>query len=313
MQFQVDRFDLTRASDGHLAAVLTGHVLLQYRDEKQNLLEFSSTSAVLFTDLNDTHALTHGGDLKNFIAEHVQAAYFENDVQVYSTPGLANHNELQMRAERVYYEFATDRAILTDVVLHTLDLKRQMPIFIRATSFGSCHRAEYKTEGMQLSTSGFATPTYSLAAAHAYVHGTTSDNPADGEMVQYQADNVEFKAFGLPFFYLPQAGGTRSSRGGAIRNIGVDNDSKFGFGIRTELGLFESLGKPAPQGVDASYRLDYFSDRAPPAASMPCTTADSSVKRPRIVEHFRAICTPTRQRPRRRFGRRFPRDGDASR
>jgi len=38
-----------------------------------------------------------------------------------------------MRAQRVYYEFDTDRAVMTDVLFHTVDLKKQIPLFMRAS------------------------------------------------------------------------------------------------------------------------------------------------------------------------------------
>ncbi len=263
LEINLDRYDTQRTTDGKIAFVITGGITLRYRDPKQNLIEFQADKVVLFSNLENFHDLDKAGNGKEFMADHILSAYFEGDVRVYTTPASPIQNELQMRAERVYYEFATDRAILTDVVFHTVDIQKQIPIFMRAQTMRQLAQGEYKVDNLELTTSGFARPTYSLAAEKAYIRVEPSGDAAEGDRVSFSANNATFKTFGLPIFYLPAAGGTMTSRGGPLRGFSVDNSSDFGFGLRTEWGLFESLGKPPPADLDASYRLDYFDKRGP--------------------------------------------------
>ncbi len=267
----VDRadFDRTYAADGTLAAVLSGGVTVRYRDEKRDLTEFVAQQAVLFTDLKDADLKALGGaggtggaGGRNPVMDHVVSAYFEGDVRVYVTPAAASRNELRLRAARVYYEFATDRAVLTEVVLHTVDAQKGIPIFIRADALRQKSQTEFSADGARFASSAFATPTYDLRAGHAEVQTEDTGDPRLGERVSYQARDVTLDAFGLPVFYLPVAAGTMTARGGAFRGIEpVLSSSQFGPGVRTKWGLFESLGLPPPEELDASYDLDYHGKR----------------------------------------------------
>ncbi len=256
--------DVQRTSDGNLAYVCTGGVGLRYRDLTGDLLEFSADSMVLFTDLKD---MRDAGGGKDAIGEHVVSGYFEGDVRVFMTPHTppppTSKNELRMRAERIYYEFATDRAVMKDVVFHTTDAKKGIPIFMRAATVRQLSRGEFKAQGVEMTTSPFATPTYGLGAGSIYVRGEDSGDPRVGERVAFAAQDVTLNAFGYPFLYFPQAGGTMTARGSIFRGVGVEDTNKFGFGVRTQWGLFETLGDPPPEHVDATYSLDYYSNRGP--------------------------------------------------
>ncbi len=251
-----------RTADGELAYVCTGGVGLRYLDAKGDLLEFLADHMVLFTDLKGGHELAAGGGQEG-LAAHIVAGYFEGDARVFTTPQSASRAELRMRAGRVYYEFATDRAVLTNVVFHTTDAKKGIPIFMRAQTVRQLSQGEFKADGVKLSTSAFATPTYGLSAEHAYVREEDSGDPRVGSRVAYAMQDVTLDAFGVPIFYVPAAGGTMTARGSIFRGFGLEDSNQFGFGLRTDWGLFETLGEPPPEHVDADYHLDYFSDRGP--------------------------------------------------
>ena len=263
LQADFQTFDRERTADGDLAYVCNGDCSVHYRDVKGNLLEFLAADMVLFTDVKDTRDATGGG--RDAVGEHVVAGYFEGDVRVFTTPVGGNRNELRMRAQRVYYEFATDRAVMDDVVFHTTDARKGVPVFMRASAVRQLSQGEYKAEGVELSTSAFATPTYGLSAAHAYVRSEDSGDPRIGERIAYTADNVTLNAFGVPVIYVPQTSGTMTARGAVFRGFSTEDDNQFGFGLRTDWGLFETLGVPTPEHVDADYMLDYYSSRGPGA------------------------------------------------
>jgi lipopolysaccharide assembly outer membrane protein LptD (OstA) len=260
VEFELKNFNLDHADNGDLAVVLTHGVTLRYLGAKGDLLEFSAQNVVLFTDLKNLKGMGSGAALKQYLSNHIVSAYFEGDVRVFVTPADATRNEIRMETQRMFYVFATDRAVMTDVVFHTVDVKRNIPIFMRAQTVRQLSQGEYLADNAELTTSGFATPSYALAAQKAYVRSATGPTPGN-DAVSFEMQNVFIDMFGLPVFYLPVAGGTMTSRGGPLRGISTVDDSTYGFGLRTQWGLFETLGTPAPADLDAAYRLDYFSDR----------------------------------------------------
>ena len=240
--------------------ILTHGVNLRYRDAQGNLLEFLSDSAVLFTDLKTFKGMGIGQDKKNN-AEHVKDIYFEGDVRVYTTPADTTHNNLTMEASRVYYELATDRAVLTDVAFHTTDLKQNVPMYVRAKVMRQLSQGEYESDDAQLTTSAFAVPTYDIAAQKLYVHTEATGDPNEGERITFEGDNDVFDAFGVPVFYLPAIAGTMTSKGEPLRELSLNNNSVFGFSGHVQMGLLETIGEPPPKDVDATYTADYFSER----------------------------------------------------
>jgi LPS transport system D len=249
--------------DGYIAAVCTNGVSLRYRDASQNLIEFVAHDMVLFTNLKQLKGAGAGEDAKHFISDHIVSAYFDGDVQVFDSPAAGSKNELRMKAERVYYEFDTDQAIMTDVLFHTVDLKKQIPMFMRASKLRQLSEDEFKLENMEMSSSGFFTPTFGIGASNIYVRGEDSGDPTVGERISFKADNATLNAFGVPLFWFPSIGGTMDTNGTVFRNADVVTDSDYGTGIRTKWGLFETLGVIPPKDLQTTYDLDYFSKRGP--------------------------------------------------
>jgi hypothetical protein len=262
MEFDGD-YERTVTPDGTIAAVCTNGVSLRYRDQQQNLLEFTARSMVLFTNLKQFKGAGEGENARQFIADHIVSAYFEGDVQVYMTPLNGMRNELRMRAERVYYEFDTDRAFMTDVLFHTVDLKKGVPMFMRAQKLRQLSSGEFKMENVEFSSSAFFTPSYGIGASNIYVRAEDSGDPTVGEKVNFVADNATLNVFGVPAFYFPSMGGEMNTKGSAFQNIDIVDDSDFGDGVRTRWGLFESLGIVPPKDTEFNYDLDYLSKRGP--------------------------------------------------
>jgi hypothetical protein len=270
VQFDAPSLELVQTDDGTVAAVLSKGVRLIHRRPNGDLLEVQASRAVLFTPLTDLRKIQTGGIGQ--IQDAITSAYLEDDVRLVFTPA-SMVGEQRLEARRVYYEFATDRAILTDAILRTVDAKAGIPIRVRADTIRQLARGEYRTEGAELSTSAFATPTYSLRAERVYIRqeqpatgpapaATDSGSPPAGPTL-VDARNTTFRIFGVPFFYLPRVGANLSDQQSALRSIGFEHSQQFGTGILTEWGLFETLGMTPPKDLDATYRLDYFSDRGP--------------------------------------------------
>jgi lipopolysaccharide assembly outer membrane protein LptD (OstA) len=259
-----DRLQTVETADGVVAAVLTGNIKLFQRTEVGDFIELEADRAVVFTPF---HKLTEleGANRLQAIEQAVTGAYLEGDVRIVRTPAdQRREGEQRLRANRAYYDFTTDRAALTDVVLHTIDPKTEIPIVVRARLVRQLSKNEYTAENARISSSSFNTPAFHIGAASTYIRQTDFDNEITGTRTNFIARNATFNIGGVPVFYLPAAGGTVVERS-ALRSIQTAGASKFGFGVLSEWGLFESLGQAPPKGLDLSYKLDYFTKRGPAA------------------------------------------------
>lgn len=258
------------ADDGTLALALSGGVTIVQRARLKehptlyDLVELRADSAVLFTTIRDPKRELKDLAGSEEVKKAIQAAYLEGDVRIIYTPGIpVQIGENRLEAKRVYYEFNSGRAILTEAILHTIQPGLPVPVVVRAKTIRQLAQGEYKTTDAQLSTSRFATPSYSINAAKLYVRREDSGDSRLGGRNVFSAEGTSLRFFNVPFFYLPYASGSMTDRGLPLRGLGFTNSTRFGTGVKTRWGLFETVGVPPPKDLDASYRLDYFSDRGP--------------------------------------------------
>ena len=255
----------TRATEDGTALVLAGGAFLIQERPDGSVLELEGRRAVLFTRLADLAELAGAGrDAEGA----VESAYVEGDVRVRFTPppggggeGLA---EQRLEAGRVFYEFDTDRAVLTDATLRTREPRRDLPVTLRAETIRQVARGRYEADDAELSFSRFARPEYALNAGRITVDQRDVGG-ARGTRTAFRADDLTLRAYGLPFLYLPAAGGVVDERPFPLESVALDNRDNFGTGVLTRWGLFETLGLDRPEGTDAGYALDYFSERGPAA------------------------------------------------
>ncbi len=263
VQFRADTVQTTQTSDDKVALVLSGGVTVFQRRANGDLIELLADRAVLYTPLNNLRELQEEGATFTTVEDAITAGYLEGDVRISFTPGATTGAEQRLRAKRVYYEFSSDRAILTDAVIHTNDQLIPVPMILRADTIRQLALGEWRTKNAKLTTSSFATPSYAVAADRAYVRQVDTGDERFGTRTNFFANSVRFDTFGLPIFWLPVAAGSVTERGFPLRQIGFGNSTRFGFETTTEWGLFETLGRLPPPGLDASFRLDYFTDRGP--------------------------------------------------
>jgi hypothetical protein len=257
------------ARDGKLAVVLSGGVTLLQDRADGSLIELLSERAVLFTNIERLTDLQKEGEGPKSIEESIRSAYLEGDIRIVFTPAPgAKIGEQRLTGDRAFYEFNTDRAVLTEAVLHSTSPEVQVPLVVRADTLRQLSRsqdqAEYATENTVLTTSEFATPSFDVAARKAYIRQSESTGPMGGTVTTYAAEDVTLRGFGIPYFYLPAAGGTvRDDM--PLRSAAVGSNSRFGFFTSTTWGLFPTLGRPNPPDVDAAYTVGFWGDRGPGA------------------------------------------------
>lgn len=261
--FQAPELETVDTDEGRVAVVLSKGVKLVQHRPNGDLIELQAQRAVLFTTLTSLKDLQKGEQTRR-IADAIDGAYLEGDVRIVFTPQKpVPLGEQRLTAHRVYYEFATDRAVLTDAVIRTVQARPNIPVTIRAKSVRQLAQGEYNAEKVQLSTSSFAVPSYAIAAAKVYVREDPAPDENLPNRMTFDAKDATFRVFNTPVFYLPEVAGSMTSDQTAVRGIGFGQSSIFGTYGGAELGFFETLGQIPPRDLDVTYRGDYYSDRGP--------------------------------------------------
>ncbi|MFW6062264.1 MAG: hypothetical protein ACOC93_05590, partial [Planctomycetota bacterium] len=225
------------------------------------VLELRSQSAVVFTgerpegaDGLAEMAGVEPGEVT------IAGAYLEKDVVI----SIGNRT---LRAERAYYDFVTDRAILLDAVFRTIQEQRDIPVYIRAQKMRMLSRREMWFRDAKVSTSEFYTPTYHIGARTAYVMDTTPRDPQTGEPLAEQSIRADlrhttFNVRGVPFLYWPWARTELQRETTSLRKVTVGGPGgDEGSGILAQWHLFRLLGLVRPEGYDGTLEYDHWFDR----------------------------------------------------
>jgi lipopolysaccharide assembly outer membrane protein LptD (OstA) len=273
VSIQFSKLEPVHTGEDKSAFLVTGGLTIVQTRPNGDVIQLQAERGVLFTDLQTVQEVT-----RRDVEETLTAAYMEGDVRIVDSPIDKEKAEQRLRAERVYYEFATQRAVLTDAVVHTVEPQAQIPVVLRAKLIRQLSEGEIKAEGVTLSTSSFATPSYAIHSDRAYVRTYDTGEPRLGQRTDFKAKNNVFSLQGVPVFYWPYAAGSITERGMPLRALQLGSSRGFGPGVRSEWGLFESLGQIPPEDLDASFHLDYFNDRGP------ATGLDASYKGGFITE-----------------------------
>ena len=90
-----------------------------------------------------------------------------------------------MRAERLYYDLTSQRAILLDATLSTVDTVRNIPLYMRAKQIRQLSRGEFAAKKATFSSSEFYTPHYSIGAGDIFLQDLTSPDETSPDLQTY--------------------------------------------------------------------------------------------------------------------------------
>ncbi len=196
------------------------------------------------------------------LSGRIEGVYLEGDVVV-------TFGERFIRAERLYYDFSRQRALILDAVFRTELPKRGVPLYVRADEIRQLSEREFAAEHARVSTSEFYTPHYHLGAERVYLRDRTardaSGRPTGPLAGTYDLRDVTLNVANVPILYWPEVRGDLETSETLIRRVRIGQSDNFGTEVETVWELFGLLGQPRPEGVDATLHLDYFSDRGPAA------------------------------------------------
>src|SRR5690606_36002527 len=151
-------------------------------------------NVVVFLDADGSDT-AQGGSID---ASSVKGVYLEDNVIV--TDGVYT-----LRGPRVYYDVAADRAIVLDAVLYTWDVKRKVPLYLRAKQLRQEGVNSFVADHAKFTTSEFGEPHFHIGASQLTMRDVKQD---DGTTRHgFVARNVTANARNLPFFYWPRVSG----------------------------------------------------------------------------------------------------------
>jgi len=230
--------------------VLIGHVRVVYQsaDEPGQGMSLSADNAVIFVGGQGPTEITENSAL----AKDVTGVYLEGNV-------VAPNGDYTIRSPRVFYDVAGNKAVVLDAVMYTWDVKKEVPIYVRAEKLMQHSRTTFGAERATLTTSEFAKPHFAIGARQVTVRQTTR---ADGTVRQQftARDNVA-KIGSLPIFYWPAV--TGDVQDFPVREFDVTYNESTGPTVRTAWDIYALMNKEKPEGVDLLGRIDYLGDHGP--------------------------------------------------
>jgi hypothetical protein len=263
-----------RQIGNEMVSVITNPYLLYDALDGKPAMEFHSQRMVAFSPMQHeagSSASPGGTELpgaKN-AAKFITGVYMEGDVTM-------NSGDMTIHANRIYYDFISQRAVMLDSTLYSVDTKRNLPVYLRAAEIRQLARGEYAAKDASFSTSEFHTPHYNIGASNVYLQDITphvegetghaydpSAHTKEEHAYAFKAENATVDVQGIPIFYWPYLSGDTSDDDIPLRRIRVSNSREYGLSLETTWNLFALAGQKQPKDFHADLNLDYFGKRGP--------------------------------------------------
>lgn len=226
------------------------------RSDRVNVIELEADSLVVWRTPSDPNAKDAGqtGDQK----VEVSAVYVSGDV-------LLTQGERTIRADDLYYDLRSRRALARNVVLKSYDTLRNIPIYIKARQLRQVSEDTFEAEDIALTSSEFWTPQLSLEAARIRIVDKREERGSDGlppdSGFDVELRDVEFKVGNTRVLDLPKVHSDRERPELPIRSVRVGHDTTYGTSIETRWWLSRLLGLKQPEGTDGYVSVDYYGER----------------------------------------------------
>jgi len=207
-------------------------------------MEMSATRGVIFLDPGSVRDIASGRvDISN-----IHGVYLEGNVVI-----TANEGRYLVRAPQMYYNFETGKAVMLEAVLRTYIKNGRVPLFIRADELRQISSNEWIAQGVQASTSAFATPDLAVGASQ-----MTITQEEDGK-TYVKSEHNTLRFGGVPIMYWPSYEGEAGEI--PLRRAKIGYKNNFGAVIETKWDLFTLLGEPTPEGLSGDVRIDGYTER----------------------------------------------------
>ena len=227
-----------------------------------NALELRANNAVMFSAAGHRGAggKKASGPQTAPFARKVQGVYLDGDVTV-------TYGQQTLRANQVYFDFTTNRAILLHAVLSSEDIQAKSPLYMRAKEIIQLAQGQFEAKSVKLSTDEFYQPHYYIGAGAMTVRSVAAPAPPGARpktaYYAFSSTNTTANFLGVPFFYWPYVSGTTQQNPSPLNSVSVGNSSIFGATVETDWNLLSLLGITPPGGVEADLNVNEYSSRGP--------------------------------------------------
>ncbi len=237
-----------QGGDEESRILLMGDMQVMYVDPlTDRTLTLRADRGVVFVD----PAVAEGQVGGQVLGNAVRGVYLEGQV-------IASDGQYTLRGPRMFYDFATNQAVVLNAVFYTWDVTEQVPIYVRAEHLRQHSQNAWSAEGARLTTSEFHEPHFSVGVDQLTISRQTDS--AGRPVHRYRAEGTTLNVGSMPVFYWPTLAG-QATDAPPIRRARVAVSDDRGPSIETEWDLFKLLGREAPQGVDAGLLFDVYTKR----------------------------------------------------
>ncbi len=253
VSFNYDRIESAPLDEDSRYIALMGGVEVMYQEfeGEQRFMTLTAENAVIFVNVGRIEDVFDG---RTIDARDITGIYLEDNVSV--SDGLYT-----VRAPRVFIDPKNNKAVVLDAVVYTVDVRRRIPLYLRADQLRQASRTSWSGRNVTLTTSEFAEPHFAIRSGRLQFE-QTGDEATGTARQSYDAQDNVFTVGPLPVFYWPRLAGDVGSAPPLERiRVGYrKRDGHFEPEIETRWNLFALAGYEPPDGVALSGDLDYRGD-----------------------------------------------------
>ncbi len=250
---------VTKDGDEIITYMGRSHITWQEPNERSDrvmVIELEADCLIVWRTAADPNAKSVGPAADQEVG--VSAVYVSGDV-------LLTQGERTIRADDLYYDLRSRRALARNVVLKSYDTLRNIPIYIRARQLRQVAEDTFEAEDVALTSSEFWTPQLSLEAAKIRIVDKRQDEDLGGVLPDSGFDvelrEVKFKVGNTRVLDLPKVHSDRERPELPIRSVRVGHDTTYGTSVETRWWLSRLLGLKQPEGTDGYVSADYYGQR----------------------------------------------------
>lgn len=239
--------------DDETAVSLVGNVRLVFEDYRNDrVVTLRAERVVLFLANDEDQANTFASGASQIDAGALRGVYLEDNA-------IVSDGSYTVRAPRVFYDLARNRATLLDAVFYTFDTQRQVPLYVRAESVRQTSATDFSATNAKLTTSEFAVPHFSIGAGQLSLQQVVT---RDGRKLPYfSADDTTLNVGNTPVFTWPRIAAYGQDI--PLKSLNARYSSNSGVQAETTWDLFAMLGKTRPENIDAEANIDYLGEHGP--------------------------------------------------
>ncbi|MHC4122702.1 MAG: LPS-assembly protein LptD [Planctomycetota bacterium] len=249
-------FDYSAYEKGEKVVVITQRFYVWQKQEDESLLELQADSAVVFFAGEGTELEK---ETENILAgNNVETIYMSGNV-------LITEGTRTIRADEIYYDFNQKKALMTNAVIRNFDVKRGIPVYVRAVKLRQLAENKFQADDVTLTSSEFFVPQVSATVSKMILTDTTAADQRKGEVSDRSFDaqmwDTRMNYNKNTLFYWPFMRSNLQRPDVPIKRASIGNDNTWGTSVETEWYLCRLLGLREPEGTESTFMADYYSKR----------------------------------------------------